>query len=176
MQRGFTFRPLAESDLELLQQWLNTPHVLEWWDRPGPSLKDVRAKYLPRVTGPADVVPYLFCLDEVPIGYIQLYPVQPGSWGVQNVGAVVGLDLFIGDIRHLHRGLGPRILRQFVSEIVFRDEAINTCVVDPSPRNHIAIRTYEKAGFRYVAIGTDPDTGLEVYLMRITRHDLEIGA
>lgn len=71
----------------------------------------------------------------------------------------------------LHRGLGPRILRQFVGAIVFRDKAITTCFIDPSPRNRGAIRAFEKAGFRYVATGTDPDTGAAVYLMHITRSD-----
>lgn len=168
-----TFRRLTESDLDLLHRWLNAPHVLEWWDRPGPTLDEVREKYLPRVTGPSDVVPYIICRDEMPIGYIQLYPVQSGAWGLADVHGGAGLDLFIGDVRCLHGGLGPRILRQFLKEIAFRDESTDECFIDPSPRNRIAIRVFEKAGFRYVAAAIDPDTGVEVRLMRITRSDFE---
>jgi RimJ/RimL family protein N-acetyltransferase len=169
----FAFRWLDESDLPLLHRWLNAPHVLEWWDRPGPTPDEVRAKYLPRVTGMHDVTPYIICLGEIPLGYIQLYPIRHGTWGRHDPGSSAGLDLFIGDSRYLRRGLGPRILRQFLEEIVFRDEAVNACFIDPSPRNRIAIRAFEKAGFRSVGIGTDPDSGLEVHLMRITRHDFE---
>jgi RimJ/RimL family protein N-acetyltransferase len=168
-RRGFTFRPLAASDLELLQRWLNTPHVLEWWDRPGPTLDEVRAKYLPRVTGQSDAMPYVICVDDVPIGYIQSYPVRAGAWGLPEVRAGAGLDLFIGDVHCLHRGLGPQILRQFVEEIVFRDKTVTACYIDPVPQNHSAIRAFEKAGFAYVGAATDPDSGLAVHLMQITR-------
>ena len=113
--------------MDRLHQWLNAPHVLEWWDRP-----DVRR------------------------------------------GA--GVDLFIGDVRSLHRGLGPWILRQFLKDIVFRYPSIAECFIDPSPRNHSAIRAFEKAGFRAVGAAADPDSGLQVHLMRITRRDFERGA
>ena len=167
------FRRLAESDLPLLHRWLNAPHVLEWWDRPGPAPDEVRAKYLPRITGPHDVAPYVICRGETPIGYIQLYPVGAEEWGRRDAGGAVGIDLFIGEARYLHRGLGPRILRHFLKEIVFQDEAIHACFIDPSPRNHIAIRAFEKAGFRAVGRATDPGSGGEIHLMRITRNEFE---
>lgn len=32
----FMFKPLIESDLQLLCEWLNQPHLQEWWpDPPG---------------------------------------------------------------------------------------------------------------------------------------------
>src|SRR3989442_1232040 len=37
----FGFRPLGESDLALLHRWLSAPHVLEWWDQPGPTPEEV---------------------------------------------------------------------------------------------------------------------------------------
>ena len=169
------FRPLDESDLPRLHRWLNAPHVLEWWGRPGPTPNEVRAKYRPRVTGPSDVIPYIICQDEVPIGYIQRYSVEPGAWGLPDVRGGAGLDLFIGDARWLHRGLGPQILKQFLETIVFRDASIDACFIDPSPRNRVAIRAFEKAGFRHFGLGTDPDSGFDVRLMRITRRDFEIG-
>jgi hypothetical protein len=44
------FHPLTESDLPLLHSWLNRPHVLEWWTGET-SVEEVRAKYLPSLTG-----------------------------------------------------------------------------------------------------------------------------
>jgi len=171
-----SFRRLTEPDVPLLHRWLNAPHVLEWWDRPGPAPDEVREKYLPRVIEPSDATPYIICREGLPIGYIQLYSVEPGAWGLPDVRPGVGVDLFIGDARYLHRGLGPEILRQFVREIVFRDETVTTCYIDPSPRNRIAIRAFEKAGFRYVGTGADPDRHLEVHLMLITRANIEKGS
>lgn len=169
-----SFRRLTETDIPQLHRWLNAPHVLEWWDRPGPSLDDVRAKYLPRVAGQEDVSPYLICVDGMPIGYIQAYRVEAGAWGLRDVrGGGVGLDLFIGDAHWMHRGFGAQILRQFIGEVAFQDETVTECFIDPSPRNHIAIRAFEKAGFRHLTAGVDPDTGLAVQVMRLARDAFE---
>jgi len=43
----FDFKRLKESDFLLLFDWLNRPHVAEWWNGPI-SLSEVRVKYLPR--------------------------------------------------------------------------------------------------------------------------------
>ena len=163
------FRALEEGDLLLLNHWLSTPHVRAWWDRPGPSLDDIRARYLPRLRGEADAVPYLILYADLPIGYIQLYPVQDGTWGLRPSTPAVGLDLFVGEPGYLHRGLGPRILRQFLGEIVFRDETIGECFIDPIARNRAAIRAFEKAGFRHIATVRGADPSESTYLMRITR-------
>lgn len=161
----------------MLHRWLNTPHVLEWWDRPGPTPDQVRAKYLPRTAGPDDdVTPYIIRLGEAAIGYIQLYPVRAGMWPLPNTEPGIGIDVFIGDSRYVHRGLGPRILRRFLKDIVFRDQAVDKSFVDPSTRNRVAIRAFEKAGFRRVGTATDPDSGAAVDIMRITRKELEDGS
>ncbi len=145
------FRLLQETDLPLLDRWLSTPHVRTWWDRPGPTLDDIHAEYLPRLRGDADAVPYLILSADFPIGYIQRYPVRDEAWGLRPSTPAVGLDLFIGEPGYLHRGLGPRILRQFLGEIVFSDETIVECFIDPIARNRAAIRAFEKAGFRHIA-------------------------
>lgn len=164
-----SFRRLTEADLPLIHRWLNLPHVLEWWDRPGPSLDEVRAKYVPRLDDDSDVTPYVIHWDDVPIGYIQRYPVHEGAWGLRNVGTSVGIDLFIGHARYLGRGLGTQILRAFLREIVFQNPAVDACFIDPSPRNAVAIRAFEKAGFRDAGTGVDADTGAEVRLMKVER-------
>jgi RimJ/RimL family protein N-acetyltransferase len=40
----FEFRPLTRADLPLLHQWLNRPHVAQWWQSPS-SLEDVLREY-----------------------------------------------------------------------------------------------------------------------------------
>lgn len=131
------------------------------------TLDAVRKKYLPRIAG-EDATPYVICRGRTPIGYIQTYPLHPGAWGLSGVEGGAGLDLFIGEAPLLHRGLGPEILRQFIGEIVFRDPAVRACFIDPSTRNRIAIRAFEKAGFRCLADAVDPETGEPVRIMRLT--------
>jgi RimJ/RimL family protein N-acetyltransferase len=174
--RRITFRRLGKRDLPLLHRWLNTPHVLEWWDRPGPTLDQVRAKYLPRLVRPAGgFAAYIIHSGERPVGYIQVYRVQDGTWKVPESELVregMGVDLFIGDPRYLYRGLGPRILRRFLTAIVFRNPGVHACFIDPSPRNRVAIRAFEKAGFRRVGNALAPKSVADVCLMRLTREEL----
>jgi aminoglycoside 6'-N-acetyltransferase len=46
-----------------------------------------------------------------------------------------------------------------------------SCIIDPEPANRIAIRAYEKAGFRYVKTVKVPAEPQPAYLMRISRGD-----
>jgi aminoglycoside 6'-N-acetyltransferase len=147
--------------------------VRAWWDRPGPTLDDIRAKYLPRLRGEADAVPYLILSAVFPIGYIQRYPVRDGAWGLLPSVPAVGLDLFVGEPGYLHRGLGPRILRQFLGETVFCDETIVECFIDPIARNRAAIRAFEKAGFRHIATSQTTDPSEPLHLMRMTRAEYD---
>ncbi|HEX5506531.1 MAG TPA: GNAT family N-acetyltransferase [Thermomicrobiales bacterium] len=174
---GFT--PLAMADLPLLRRWLNRPAVAEWWDGAPWSADAVAAKYAPRVRGETPVRCFLIRYGGAPIGYIQAYPVAayPDEWGDAGVEAGAwGVDLFIGSDRHRHRGLGAPILRAFARGVVFGACGAAACVIDPSPRNRVAIRAYEKAGFRHLR--TIPMSGAPdgAYLLRLTPADLAIGA
>lgn len=143
------FRSLDRNDYELLYRWLCNPEVARWWDRPA-SLEEVVEKYDPQSAENYDLRSYVILLDERPIGYIQAYD--------GDVPATAGIDLFIGEDAHRHRGLGAKIINSFVDELVFADPAITRCIVDPSPENVVAIAAYQKAGFRRVAEQLDPKT------------------
>ena len=100
--------------------------------------------------------------DQTPIGYIQEYPAGGDS---------AGIDLFIGEVEFLHRGLGASIIRQFLNDIVFANPAVETCIIDPSASNRIAIRAYEKAGFRFFGRVTNPGETEAHHMMRIERQE-----
>jgi aminoglycoside 6'-N-acetyltransferase-1b len=152
------FHRLTEANLPTLAEWLNRPHVAEWWDACR-SLDEVREKYLPRTMDGSAAVPYLAYLDGVPIGYIQSYVaagVGDGWWPDERDPGVRGIDQFLADAHRLGQGLGTRLVREFV-EFLFRDPAVTRIQADPSPANGRAIRCYEKAGFRRVGPVTTPD-------------------
>jgi len=145
-----TFQRLTESDLPLMQRWLNRPGVKRWYDDPSDTLQAVRDSFLPSITGAEPVQPYLFALDERPIGYIQSYRPSdwPDDWGRQHFSdETAGIDLFIGEDDARHRGLGAFVIRAFIDEILAADPTITELIIDPDPKNAVAIRAYEKAGF-----------------------------
>ena len=169
------FRRMTMDDLPLMYRWLQTSDVLEWWfGGVAPAYETVAETYGPRIRGEEPTDSYLILYTDLPIGYIQTYMIRdyPEYAAVVDVEeGAAGVDLFIGEAEYLHRGLGSHILRAFLREIVFAGGA-DRCVIGPSVKNAIAIRAYEKAGFRHfktVTVGDEPEPE---YLMRIARGDL----
>lgn len=164
------FKRLKEGDLPLLFKWLNTQHVVEWYEKKTTTFDEIKVKYMPRITGAEPTKPFLIVADQVPIGYIQEYYVNDDPELKPYVnGKFIGLDLFIGDPTYLGRGLGTQILREFLKQVVFQEKEIEGCLVDPSPNNPRMIRANEKVGFKYLTttIGPDPK-----YLMIIRREEI----
>jgi aminoglycoside 6'-N-acetyltransferase len=100
---------MTPDDPPLFAKWVKVPAVAEWWrEEAEMSFEELRRKMDPRTLGAGNVRPYIFEFDGSPAGYIQTYAVDsepdavemfraPGAWAV---------DLFIGEERWLHRGLG----------------------------------------------------------------------
>jgi RimJ/RimL family protein N-acetyltransferase len=167
MEPKFSFRPLTRADLPLVHEWLNRPHVAEWWD----EQRDL--EYVEQTFGAdldsAVIRMFLACLDAEPVGYIQVYRVMganPEWWTDETDPGARGIDQFLANAEQLGQGLGSRMVRQFV-ETLFADPEVTVVQTDPAPTNARAIRAYEKAGFRRVAEVVTPDG--PALLMRVQR-------
>lgn len=154
----FDFHPLTEADLPLLCEWLNRPHLQEWWRRETVTLENVGEKYLPRIAGADAAHPFLAWLDGRPVGYIQWYDATEGAgwWPEPPAPGSLGIDQFLADGDRLGQGLGTAIVSQF-TERLFADLEVREIRVDPRPDNPRAIRCYRKVGFREVGPITTPD-------------------
>src|SRR5580692_4023025 len=110
----FMFKPLQESDLNLLCKWLNEPHVKEWWDD---HLTDEETKshYKKRI-GDTAVVPFIVFLNDKPIGFIQYYQANKvgDGWWPNEAEGTIGIDQFIGEKDLINRGIGTKIIRVFI--------------------------------------------------------------
>lgn len=164
-----TLRLMTEADLEMLHEWLNRPHIVEWWggEEARPSLEEVRRDYLPSVLANEAVTPYIAMLGSRPIGYAQSYvPMGSGAgwWEEETDPGVRGIDQSLANASDLNRGLGTALVRALVGHL-FSDPAVTKIQTDPSPRNHRAIRCYEKAGFAQHGIVSTPD-GPAMYMVQ----------
>lgn len=156
-----TFRPLREADLPLLHDWIQRPHVAEWWGGGDASedFEDTKAKYLPRLQEASSVKLYIALLSGQPIGFTQSYVALgcgDGWWKDETDPGVRGIDQFLCDGGKLGQGLGTRLVTAFVRKL-FEDPCVTKVQTDPDPTNARAIRCYEKAGFRPVGKITTPD-------------------
>jgi RimJ/RimL family protein N-acetyltransferase len=147
------FTPVRADDLPLLSEWLRRPHWREWWGDPEVELGYIRDM----VEGREATLPFLFHLDGVPSGYIQLWFIGPhqipdwadnNPWLLELPADAVGVDLSIADPGQLSRGIGSAVLRTFVDRL--RQEGHTTIIIDPDPSNARAVAAYRKAGFRPV--------------------------
>jgi RimJ/RimL family protein N-acetyltransferase len=155
------FRPLAETDFPLLLKWLEEPHVKAWWNQgTNWTLDLVKQKYTSYTKGykldqgvKKPIHAYLALIDEVPIAYVQFY----NAWDFERDDtldpgllpkSLAALDIYIGEPGFLKKGFAPIILQKFLSEKV--KPLFVHCLVDPDIKNTVAIRAYEKAGFKAI--------------------------
>lgn len=170
-----TLRLMTEQDLPMLHDWLNRPHVVEWWggEANRPNLDEVLEHYRPRVLAEESVTPYIAMLGEEPIGYAQSYVALgsgDGWWEEEADRGVRGIDQSLANPTQLNKGFGTKLVRTLV-ELLFADPYVTKIQTDPAPNNHRAIRCYEKAGFVQQKIITTPD-GPAVYIVQ-TRQAFE---
>jgi aminoglycoside 6'-N-acetyltransferase-1b/aminoglycoside 6'-N-acetyltransferase-2 len=162
-----TLRLMKEQDLPMLHDWLNRPHIVQWWggEDERPTLSDVVEHYRPRVLAEESVVPYIVMLGAEPIGYAQSYVALGcgnGWWEEETDPGVRGIDQLLANPAQLNQGLGTRLVRALVQQL-FLDPAVTKIQTDPAPTNHRAIRSYEKAGFVQEGMISTPD-GPAVYM------------
>lgn len=173
---GFvTLRLMTEQDLPMLYEWLNRPHIVEWWggEEERPTLADVQKQYLPSALAQESVTPYIAMLNGEPIGYAQSYVALgsgDGWWEEETDPGVRGIDQSLANASQLGKGLGTKLVRALV-ELLFNDPEVTKIQTDPSPSNLRAIRCYEKAGFERQGTVTTPD-GPAVYMVQ-TRQAFE---
>lgn len=171
--RAIAFRPVAASDLRLLESWLALPHNLKWWGAPEEELGKIRDMLEGRDT----TKPYIFTVSGDDIGYIQSWRIADYSdtdlahdypWLKALPADAVGIDLTIGDADKLSKGIGTAVLNAFVRDLLALGH--KTIIIDPDPANARAIRAYEKTGFRIIPhlLGKSGDSLLMQYQLNET--------
>lgn len=166
-----SFRSVIADDYGLLENWMQLPHWQEWWGEPETELGYIRDM----VEGRDTTRPYLFELDGKPVGYIQAWIIadhlsEPwlgkAPWLTDVPADSTGIDLAIGDVENLSRGLGTAALTAFAGMLI--GEGHRHILIDPDAANLRAIRAYQKAGFKELLIAPDPDCdGQSVMIMEL---------
>lgn len=146
------FRALCEDDLVYMHLWLNKSHVRLWYSKKKWTYKEVVTKYTPIIEKKSPIEGYIAYHMGRPLGYIQCYPAQSflkiNPFKDQKLKMTAGLDLFIGEEVFLGKWLSKRMILEFLQKVVKKDYTY--CIVDPEEENDIAIRLYQRAGFRFL--------------------------
>ena len=113
----------------------------------------VREKYGPWITGDDDVTTHrhVIELDGRAIGLIQHYRLEDEPAYAAAIGEAApggaGIDLLIGEVDEIGRGVGAAALDAYVRDVVFTDPSITRATAGPHPDNRRSCRAFEKAGF-----------------------------
>lgn len=159
-----TFESLTTLHFPLLLQWLEAPHVKAWWDQDVTyTLDTVKEKYGSYVEGykveqghKKAMHAYIFYIDAVPVGYVQLYDAYDFARSVSLIDLpkpLAAFDIFIGESDCLHKGIGSKVLEVSLEKLL--DKKYTNVFADPDVSNSRAIRAYEKAGFKIVSQAYD---------------------
>lgn len=154
------FKPLDVKHFQLLNRWLNEPHVNLWYGSQEEStLAAITQKYSSYVQGyklvdgkKKPIQAMIAYNGEIPFGYIQLYNAFDFPRENYNLGNYISedrllgaIDLFIGNTDFLLKGYGVQLIHQFLEGYASK---FNEIMVDPEATNKRAIKCYEKAGFK----------------------------
>jgi aminoglycoside 6'-N-acetyltransferase len=139
----YAFRPVLKTDMPLLADWLDRPHVRRWWGDPKDALLSIRE----HLNDPG-VEPYMVTLNGEDFAYIQVADLsaEEDAALIGQPEGTCGIDQFIGVEALLGKGHGPAFMTLFCRELFGKGR--NRVLVDPHPENAIAIRAYTKAGFQ----------------------------
>ncbi len=155
----FAFRPLMRSDFGELARWLAQPYVARWWNHQF-TPEAIETDLGDAIDGVEAGENFIAELDSEPIGLIQFsrfvdYPEYPEEMAeLYGVGdGCASIDYLIGQSDLVGRGLGARMIAEFVGFVWTHDPTTTHLVVPVNSTNEASWRALKRAGFRLVARG-----------------------
>ncbi len=147
IDREIAFRPAAmERALGRLHRWLNSEHVLPYWelDEALPAFERALFKKL----DDDHLTPYIGCLDHVPMSYWEVYWAAEDSLANHYDARPTdrGLHLLIGPPEYLGAGYAASLLREMTALQFAHPDTVRV-VAGPDAGNDRAIAVFEECGF-----------------------------
>ncbi len=171
------FRLLTPDDLPLLAEWLSHPHVRETeWGIHSPL--NVDADFGISIYGDDKANLWLLVESGQPSGMIQDYVLGDNPEWLLDLRDIapdprtIGIDYLIGDPDRVGRGLGPRMITDFVATIWDRYPDSPEILAAVDAGNRRSWRSLEKAGFHRFWTGvlpSDLDSGAETHVYTFAR-------
>lgn len=150
--KKITFKKAVKKDRSVVRQWLDNPHMKEYWDN-SQEMWDNFESYL---NGKKILFDYWICLyDQEPYGLIMTSDASEADprtgkqadhlipW-VEPEGMTLTIDFAIGEESFLGKGLSSETLKKFAEA---QPPSVEAFLVDPEAKNEKATHVYEKAGF-----------------------------
>lgn len=154
------FTKAEPQHLKTLLQWLEEPHMKEFWDNSAEHREDI----IIFTEGRLRPSPYFQGLFSYWVGFINNEPYSLIMTHEENentnppvymrpylssTGKTIGLDFCIGNPKYLGKGLAAPTLKSFMSYFQKEiDPIVDTFFIDPFLDNPRACHVYKQAGFK----------------------------
>jgi len=150
------FRSMTHADLPDVVRWQQAPHAARWFrglDRGldlGHDIERAQERYGRRIDGIEPTRMWVVEIDGRSVGYVQDYLIgdHPEYAILTAEPDAIGVDYVIGESSLVGRGIGTRVLRTFLRDVV-RPHCPDATkyVACPDHRNVASLRVLEKLGF-----------------------------
>ena len=151
-------RLLNDSDIPLIEIWLNKEHVRRWYEIPelGITINDWISE-LKEYKGEFQWITYLIVLwQDHPIGLCLYYKCVDSSdedFGTLPLTGSYGIDYLIGEESYLGKGLGKGIITLLVDKIFSLQDA-QRVTADIDKNNKASEKTLLSCGFKLLDTGS----------------------
>lgn len=146
-----TLRHATLADAHILSLWDQEPHVIQGTtDDPDADVAFAGAVWAEEIAADNDVSRHWIAeLDGRPIGAMQIIDPhrEPTHYWGEIEPNLRAIDIWIGDVADLGKGLGTQMMRQALA-LCFADPAVTAVIIDPLASNTRAHRFYQRLGFR----------------------------
>ncbi|MBL4818540.1 MAG: GNAT family N-acetyltransferase [Deltaproteobacteria bacterium] len=171
----FSCHKVTQQDLPLIHDWLKRPHIAEWIH--GKGLQNTLDGLQEALRGEAEGIQYWIAkLDEQPLAFLISSDVEHGEPSLEKVpldgNRIVSLDIFIGALNMTGKGLGTKLIADF---LLTQFPDATDFVIDPEATNARAVHVYEKVGFRKFDEFIAPWHPVPHYRMHVSRKNLATG-
>ena len=137
-------RPLFESDIPLMERWLNAVHVAPWYRPTEDWLHEINCRF-----SEFSFITHLIAeLDGEPLGFCQYYDCFDAKeewYATGRPKAMYSIDYMVGEPKYLQRGFGKEMIRVLL-EILCKVGA-REVVVQPDQGNVASVRSLLANGF-----------------------------
>lgn len=152
-----TLYPFVDTDIALVQLWLEKPHVKTWFNDPEDWLAELRNRH-----GEFSFIHHFIAsVDETddiknPIGFCQYYDCTKSGevWRGIPLGGVYSIDYLLGEEQYLGQGAGRELVR-LITDAVWNDTPAVRIVVEPDTGNAASRASLLANGYVH-----DPDLDL----------------
>jgi RimJ/RimL family protein N-acetyltransferase len=145
-----SLRAMTRGDLPDLARWRSSEPVSRWFSGVGESdLASVTERYGPRIDGMAPTRMWVVEVNGRSVGFCQDYRIRdyPDYAVLTPDPDAVGVDYAIGDDAFAGRGIGTRMLWEWMVDAHRRYPDVTSYFSSPDHRNVASLRVLDKVGF-----------------------------